>query len=419
MEFVQSGDAIVDNLLDLPEEIRCLVIGNFGFSIPDVQRISLVSTQLRQNMRSCLRYLHVEPIHTVTIAEEEHTFGSEIFHIQPNFIQLYPQLVESEYPITITSLEDLQRVAIHPKLKHAILDLTPFYTSLLGQYREEEETAGEEDLQDWQFSGVDVTIVRRGNPQNVTLTTISGALLFFLFEYRYMHPQHRLTGTRFTFLLPGLEVTYQPGSLCLFPLEDNLIDPNLWDIDEILTEIERIDHIRRYSGPWPLPQVATFEELCLYVNDSSSIITYDQDDGFFTVNGDLVASILVKYPRLQHFGLFIDPHAPATQDAFAVYSLLGAFTKTGRVFNNIQVLDYPVRLDELPLLHQLFPKMKEPLLDGFITITPEEREILETSRKFFTAFRLLPGINYPQTFTNNFTTYVDASNFTSMYPCSQ
>lgn len=416
MEIAEPVD-MVENLLSLPEEIRCLVIGNYGFSLSDVQRISLVSTQLRQNMRSCLRYLHVEPIHTVVIAEEEHTFGGDVYNIQPGYIQLYPQLVESEYPITITSLQDLQLVASHPHLKHAILDMQPFYRSLLGQYREEEESAGEEGEVEWQFSGVDITVIRKGAPQTLTFTTVSAALLFFLFEYRYMHPQHRLTGTKFTFLLPGLGVTYQPSNLCLLATEVIHLDPAIWDVDEILREIERIDHIRRYAGPWPLPEATTFEELCLYIDDGSYLVMFDQDDASYVIRGSLIAEIFTKRPNLRRFGIYMNRNSYIADDAMITFNFLRDLEKTNRVFSNIQVLDYPVHVDELPLLQSIFPNVREPLLDGFIKLSPEEREILQKSRGFFTAFRLLPGINYPQEVTNNFTTYVDATNFTSMYPC--
>ena len=411
MEIAQPVD-IVKNLVNLPVEIRCFIMQNFGFSIPDVQRISLSSTELLNNIRSCLRYLHIAPIHTINIAEEDYTTGGEIYHLQPGFIHLYPKLVESEYPITIASIQDLQVVAQHPTLRHVVLDMTSFYNSLLNQYLEEQEIAEEEGVDDWQFSGVNIDVMRRGALQTLTFTTVSGVLLFFLFEYRFFHPQHRLLGTRFIFILPNFEITYQPGSLCVVT-QGGMLNSDIWDLDEIFREITRLDQIRRYAGPWPLPETTAFNVLNLYIDDQD--IKYDRDDSSYILDEEMIVDILDSKPNLRRFGLYFKPNSGPVQEAFITFNFLEVLAD--RVFNNIQVLDYPVLITELPLLQRIFPNVKEPLLDAFIKLTPDEREILEISRSFFEIYRLLPGFNYPQELTNNFVTYVDPTNFFSQYPC--
>jgi hypothetical protein len=342
-----------------------------------------------------------------TFEGEEFIEGGKDFYLTPNFLHLFPNLLETDYPIKITSLQDLQRVAEHPKLRKSLLDLQPFYDNLYRTFRDEDQ----------QFSGFRITTTRRKGQVELTITTVSEAIIFFLYEYRYFHPETKLLRTDFTFLIPGFDINYRPASLCFKPhFATTILDPRLWQPEQIFTEIEKIDQIRNYAGRWPSPENNILEKVVICIDADNDLLFEETDDGYRFRNEE-IARFLEQETNLQH--LSFHPYGSSfwLGEALQDFDLLRFLHNLGISFPQVKVYDFPIFIKELLLLHQVFPNVKEPLLEPTYKLTADDLRYLQNSQRYFTTFRLLPDYSYPRDLIDKYPTRVDPDNTFSKYPC--
>lgn len=103
---------MVTNFLALPEELRCRVIQENPLSLEEINSLARTSKQLNWDLHTCLTQL-ISP-------------GDEGKVISLEILLSFPNLVRCDYPVTITSLDDLIAVARLRNLQDVTLSLEDF-----------------------------------------------------------------------------------------------------------------------------------------------------------------------------------------------------------------------------------------------------------------------------------------------------
>lgn len=319
-------------LLSLPEELQCEVIASTRFTLDEITNIATTSQRLKQLVHECLTYLQMETPATLDI----------------NFITSFPQLIVSEYPIVISSWEELVQIARHPNIKRITLDI----------------------------------------PDLETVMPIHGILIDFITIYLR---QHDWEGVAFTFTLATLEITITPGNLCIIPLiyDDEEISSLGLNFVALFNYLNTLQPIKHCITPYLPPPSQDLIWLDLLVPENAREF-YDPNFEDLVIRDNMIGPLLSTLPRLFHFGML--PAEEEIEDAFIEYDLPEDLLSGGYVFPNITSLDYAVKSISLPALIQVFPNVKEPLLEKDFFYIAEDVERLEEVRAItsnFTGFRVL------------------------------
>lgn len=382
-------------LLTLPEEIRYLILQNPCFSILDILNISLVSTEFCHSIRSC-----------VTSIDEDIPKK-----IKPNFIGLFPNLVKIKPAITITTVDDLQRIATHPKLRKITLDMVPFCEDFIKYYNEKSY------VKDGIAQQYDPIIVPASwkEDKKIILMTITEVVLYFLFMYYHNH-KTKLLDTHFTFLLQDLKVIYSPGSIYfssqgIYLSTLCILDVPFWCTTYFLLQIKEIDHITKYIGPIELSVVNNFEEMALCLDP----MLEDDSREFSDAICQALHEILIGTTNLRRLGLYITSKDQRLHKRFSNSGFLWFLKEKNIVAPHVEVFDCPVYIFQLPLIRKIFPNVKEPLIQGFSHPIKDYKQTFDSLIGQFTSYRLLPNISCPQELIDNYPIRVDYDNYYSTY----
>lgn len=411
-----EDDKVISIYSQLPTDVQCEIVRSSSLTLEDVKNISLVSTKFRDVLRRCLTYLHLPAAETEYKGE-----AIDPALVTPGFISLFPNLVEVDYPIVISSFQQLRDVAKHESLKRVTLDLSKIHADLLADWKKRGEKYG-----------IDVMTIRNGNPVYYNYGSISEGIYFFISEYLYSHAKVKtaLNNIKFTFLLPYATLVYTTipsptsnqlvASLCYLSTLYHGIEEEdmLFNWPRFTPVLDEILPIKRYVGNWPILD-ADLEEIIVTINKQSDLVDFDSDLLGYTLHIELFYDIFNDYPNLVTFGYQL-----STEDYLAENILFATGNGTileylyaeGYTSDKLRRYDVPITIEELPFLRHVFPNVKEPLLDPFTIVSTEENGILSANEFAFDAFRLLPGYIYPDDFTTT-PTYVDYSNYYTRLPC--
>ena len=280
--------------------------------------------------------------------------------LQPICLEVLPNLISLECPIIITKVKDFEKIIDCVGLKMITLDMTLF------------------------FEDFTTTIIWREKQ----ITSITSMLLFFLSKHYHLHKDD-LDNTHFTFLLPDYKITYNPGSISLLPQGE----PQVTDIALIVRVIE-ICRVKKYIGPY-VEEVGnpSYEEVVLYLDDKSITDCHPSK---------IVFRLLTTWKEIRHLAIHLKNITPYDLSCNLLYFLY----HSNIVLPKIQVLDLPIPMFLLSHLHKVFPNLEEPLLE----ITPiGDKTIL----RYFTKYRLLPGVKHPDNLTTAYPCRVDPGEYCS------
>lgn len=286
------------NLLELPKEIRFLVMQIVPFSPYDITSLLITSKQLRQELAECLTKL---------------SFSQRTMFWRPLLSSL-PNLDSCEYPIIIRSEQDLLRVARHPKIKEITLDLTALIDRMM---------------------------------QKPVRKSLEKAVLLFIREYIHCHSS--LIGTSFTIIFPDRRIDIRNNRLYNYLLEDcnrpskNRLSEYLWSDPDFIDSFNEIVPIFRYCGFY---FVKNIEEIGICYTSYFAIFHH-------------LGSFLNSSPKLKRFGIY--PGNPYIKEELLKYGLFRTLNQ-GMTFPNLITLDFPIDPLDLHELHRVFPNLREPLL---------------------------------------------------------
>lgn len=334
----------------LPSEVLCHIIAERPLSLEEVRDLSLVSTRYRDVVRSCLKYLFSKPLE---VTDDYISSGGITHSLYPDFIMLFPHLVGTDYPIKITSLDQLNLISRLKYLKEVTFDLEPL-----------------ERLME-----VDKQPLIIANSLTYWSNT-SDAVVIFINRYLLRHKDP--IDIKFTFLTREYQITYCRHSICVKPIFDQP-SPTV-DLDLMIRGINQYDPLYNYSGPTPVPDDIAWQSICLHGDN---------------IDKDEVADLLIK-TKASRLGIDLDDDLD--------WSFLSYLYDNNIVVPDLKIFDYPVSYSDLPILHIVMPNVKEPLLIPFEGLQP----LPDVS--YLTGFRLLPNESYPQL---PLPVYVDYSSF----PC--
>jgi hypothetical protein len=273
--------------------------------------------------------------------------GPEEERISPLFVASLPHLVSCECPIPVQTEEEILALALHPSLQ--------------------------------------VISLRLDLLEEIALRAIS----YFLEIYIKNHVPRE--GTCVNFYHSKFKIVWRPGTF----YEEVSLGQCSWSGHDIVKDILPL---QRYCSPYFPPSYldhSRLEALGIQLCLSSEYIGIGlQLEDYLSI--PTIASLLKSCSNLKHFGIYLVEGDYYIQQAFTKVTLIQELHRRGWCFPNITRLDYPVPIQEIPLLHQVFPGVHSPLLAPF---NLEEQENLLVAEKFYASFQLLPEIKYPHVFS--------------------